>query len=53
MVAKPTIRKFKMLYFRNERHHATKNLKKEIFLGVLQSHIDENSGPCDFGLEFL
>ena len=53
MVAKPTIRKFKMLYFRNERHHATRFFKKEIFLGVLQSHIDENSRPCDFGLEFL
>ena len=32
-----------MLYFRNERHHGTGNLKKDLFLGHLQPPIDKNS----------
>ena len=41
--SKVTIGKFKMLYFRNERYHATRWLKKDLFLGLLQPHIDKNS----------
>ena len=41
--SKVTIRKFKMLYFRNERYHATRWLKKDLFLGLLQPHLDANS----------
>ena len=41
--SKITIRKFKMLYFRNERYHATRWLKKDLFLGILQPHKDKNS----------
>ena len=33
---KVTIRKFKLLYFRNERRHGTGNLEKDLFLGHLQ-----------------
>ena len=43
MSRKVTIRKFKMLYLRNERRHGTGNLKKDIFLGHLQPPIDKNS----------
>ena len=32
---KVTIRKFKTLYFRNERRHGTGNLKKHLFLSQL------------------
>ena len=32
-----------MLYFRNERHHSTRYLKTDLFLGLLQTHIDKNS----------
>ena len=48
-----TIRKFKMWYFRNERHHATRYLKKDLILGLLQLHIDKNSeGLATLILEF-
>ena len=40
---KVTIWKFKMLYFRNERHHRTGNLKNYLFLGHLQPPLDKNS----------
>ena len=32
-----------MLYFQNERRHATGILKKDLFLGHLQPPIDKNS----------
>ena len=40
---KVTIRKFKMLYFRNERRHGTRNLTKDLFLGHLPPPKDKNS----------
>ena len=43
MSSKITIRKFKMLYFRNERYYATRWLKKDLILGILQPHKDKNS----------
>ena len=39
---KVTIRKCKMLYFRNERRYGTGSLKKDLFLGHLQPPIDNN-----------
>ena len=41
--SKVTLRKFKMLYLRNERYQATTWLKKDLFVGLLQPHIDKNS----------
>ena len=41
--SKVIIRNFKMLYFRNERYHATRWLKKDLLVGLLQPHIDKNS----------
>ena len=43
MSRKVTIRKFKMLYFRNEGHHGTAYLQKDLFLSLLQLHIDKKS----------
>ena len=42
---KVTIRKFKMLYFRNERYHmhGARHLKKYLFLRLIQPYIDKNS----------
>ena len=37
------IRKFKMLYFLNERRHGTRNLQKDLFLGRLQPGVGKNS----------
>ena len=42
---KVTIRKFKMLYFRNERRHGARNLIKDLFLSHLQPPKDKNSKP--------
>ena len=43
MSLKVTIRKFKMLYFRNEKRHRTGNLQKDLFPGHLQPPLDKNS----------
>ena len=32
-----------MLYFQSERHYRTGNVKKYLFLGHCQHHIDKNS----------
>ena len=40
---KVTIRKFKMLYFQNERRYGTGNFYKYSFLGHLQRSIHKNS----------
>ena len=40
---KVTIRKFEILYFRNERRHGTGNLEKDLFFGYVQPPIDDNS----------
>ena len=37
------MRKFEMLYFRNERRYGTGNLKKDIFLSHLQPPLETNS----------
>ena len=43
MSRKVTIRKFKMLYFQNERRYGTGNFQKYLFLGHLQRSIHKNS----------
>ena len=40
---KLTIRKFKILHFRNGRLHGAGNLQKDFYLGHLQPPIDKNS----------
>ena len=50
---KVIIRKFKMLYFLNKRHHGTRNLQKDLFLGHLQPGVGKNSkGLAILILEF-
>ena len=43
MSRKVTFRKFKMLYFRNERRHGSGNLKKDLLLGHLQPLLGKGS----------
>jgi len=40
---KVKIRKFKMLYFQNERRYGTGNLYKDLFQGRLQPGVNKNS----------
>ena len=40
---KVKIRKFKILYFKSERHYRIENLLNDFFLGHLQPSVDKNS----------
>ena len=47
-ISKVTIPIFKMLYFRNERRHGTRNSKKDLFLGHLQPPKDKIQNTPQF-----
>ena len=49
---KVKIRKFKMLYFLNERRHGTRNLQKDLFLGHLQPGVGNSKDLAILILEF-